>query len=444
MEKPSYYQQPARMTSARLDFGISRPISQTYQAPQSNGESRTFMSRASSRASLAIRRHGSNASRRPIISAPSEFRRTDTYSEPPQKAFRPLELSIYLPGNELRPLPTFSNGPAPDITVPPMAHIKRPALSRTPTNFSIPRKPVGSIRRVTRVISIHRDTEAASISSSHLARSNSIYQTDVTTLSCSTQDFLDLLDDAEPQPRPPVPLRIRPPLTLPKTIHRNASDQNLRLRAHLEERQEMESRLQDFDTILEELDHVSPKIDYTEEEDATIRSTIEATLRERRAVRSLSATKPLQITQTSSVLPISKYSPQSPSRPPPPYHKKSPSLPISLRSPYPPPAYALPAAPQSAPPQPTNWEWFHADAHGSPSPQMSFSPHSPQHSQHNRHPSNSTVSDCPSLASAWSTPTSSPNGKSHPLYSCQAGFPCRNLISDMDKEVAVVGYGVAF
>src|SRR2546421_565666 len=78
--------------------------------------SRSIASRVSHHGSIvarAGRRRADTApiSRRPRISGPSDFRHVDAFttSAPRQTTrFRPLELSIYLPQNQLSPLPVFT------------------------------------------------------------------------------------------------------------------------------------------------------------------------------------------------------------------------------------------------------------------------------------------------------------------------------------------------
>src|ERR1700683_2815810 len=73
---------------------------------------RSFGSRASTRASFAVRRKlnayngfhsNNNTPRRPQIGAPSDFRHIDHAMPRRKEVFRPLELSIYMPENQLSP-----------------------------------------------------------------------------------------------------------------------------------------------------------------------------------------------------------------------------------------------------------------------------------------------------------------------------------------------------
>ncbi|KAL4941303.1 hypothetical protein BDV06DRAFT_5670 [Aspergillus oleicola] len=123
-------------------------------------EGRNLASRASSRASMSLKRKSTAPVR---ISAPTDFRRVTTL--PPistataSREYCPLELSIHSPANRLPDLPRFSDFGIEDgqlqqapITRPPRVmstvtdfsypirrHIHRPSSS-----FNLPRKPVGS------------------------------------------------------------------------------------------------------------------------------------------------------------------------------------------------------------------------------------------------------------------------------------------------------------
>jgi len=217
-----------------------------------------------------------NTQRRPTIGAPSDFRKVQSGRISPVRkgpTFRPLQLSIYLPGNELPDLPVFWEDGAkirqkeiPGLERPAQALVKSksdPMLLRRPSStFSIPRKPVAS-----RSSSITLDASRFSMESNLTAntlsalndfpkppKSKSMDQprperrSSIAT-SRSTQEFLDALDARLPQP-PPIALRSNSEPAYP--IYRRASDQNLRLRSHLEERQSLEKRLPDL------MEEVSP------------------------------------------------------------------------------------------------------------------------------------------------------------------------------------------
>ena len=167
--------------------------------------------------------------------------------------YRPLILSIHLPGNELPSLPEFDEALLDDtcLTFPPPALTKsrsEPLLSRPSTVFTIPRKPVPSC-----VVSM--DMSRSSIDSRYtlndMARtSQSVHRRPSIAASHSTQDFLDTLDGRLPQSPPMSRSKSGPEPVY--TLYRRASEQSLRLRTHLEERQQIERRFPECDTIMED------------------------------------------------------------------------------------------------------------------------------------------------------------------------------------------------
>lgn len=128
------------------------------------GEGRNLAAKASSRASLLVRR---KAPKRPTISAPTNFRRV----EPPQSrvgsgSFRPLELSIYMPGNQLPDLPEFDKFSLDGLrqpSPPPKAVTSQFDMYRArrcqSATFNLPRKPVGSGSRRSSLATLELMTE---------------------------------------------------------------------------------------------------------------------------------------------------------------------------------------------------------------------------------------------------------------------------------------------
>ncbi|EEQ92438.1 uncharacterized protein BDCG_07558 [Blastomyces dermatitidis ER-3] len=116
----------------------------------------TLASKATDRVSTG-RKSTKRSSHTPTISGPSDFRRLN----PPTsrlEPFRPLELSIYQPGNRLSDLPEFdvfdinipnkfeSSGPKPPPKV--FSPLDSSSIHSAPVpSFKVPRKPVGSISR---------------------------------------------------------------------------------------------------------------------------------------------------------------------------------------------------------------------------------------------------------------------------------------------------------
>ncbi|KAL2851999.1 hypothetical protein BJY01DRAFT_104438 [Aspergillus pseudoustus] len=115
-------------------------------------EGRNFASRASSRASMSLRRKSTAPMR---IGAPTDFRRVTTLPDI-SPGFRPLQLNFESPANPLPELPLFSDygveqQQAP-LARPPKAlslmtefsYQTRPRTHRPTSSFILPRKPVGS------------------------------------------------------------------------------------------------------------------------------------------------------------------------------------------------------------------------------------------------------------------------------------------------------------
>ena len=212
--------------------------------------------------------------RRPTISGPFDFQQVATGA--PRRngslrrtgSFRPLQLSIYVPGNELSPLPVFDDVwdeedktsglqiPAPVLTKARSDTM----LSRASTTFTIPRKPVPS-----RTVSLDATSRISMDSSYTCMFSDYKYaaETLVTqtprrrpslAASQSTQDFLDALDARLPRSPPAAALSPIKAVAEPPTVYRRASEQSLRLRTHLEERQQIERKGMECDTILEDIE----------------------------------------------------------------------------------------------------------------------------------------------------------------------------------------------
>ncbi|MCJ1249470.1 hypothetical protein MMC30_006694 [Trapelia coarctata] len=496
---------------------LTRIESHTSRATKHNAETRTLISRASSVASRMTRK----PRRRPTISSPSDFRRVEgTLEDLAPRSFRPLQLSIYIPGNELPPLPSFN---AEDfealraLVPPPAAHtVKRSQsdtiLSRRCSSVLVinPRVMVPPSRqRISTAESFYSSSsdDGASLSPSMLDRAHSIYVEAVSSLPhgqgqsthslpASQAQFLSLLDDG---PRPPVPLKVsKYPLTRnrsrsrsrsPDPVRRNASDQNMRLRAHLEERQEMESRLQNFDTIMEEWENDMSVSGSTGSEDApsslsrassststassasnapraesTVLSTMERALAQRTYNSSAQFTKsaphlPLPPTHTHPLLPQS-LPPPMPALPPSaarnsstPSQSQSQSRKSyksfhlrSLEPPFPPPTYAPPANPEQRRPQVAR------DLALSPSwyPQVSRGSYEKVYQRHISSSTATLTEECPSLSSAGSTPMSSPRrgdgGVPSPGRQAQAVSTYRgqDIVQDIAKSPVRIEYGVAF
>lgn len=214
---------------------------------------RSFASRASSRGSYSLKRklnmyNGSTTStKRPLISAPTDFRHVQPSPPPylPRRSFRPLELSIYLPANQLSPiLPHFDDD---NPTPPPHVHTRSvSALS----NFSIPRKAVPSYyqRPSYDAEFSSADTTPESVAGSFM---HPLRPRPSLPGSLSTQQLLAALDN-EPLSYPP-PARLRSN-TLPIL-----SEQVERVKSVLLEREALERRIRDVDEQIVERRSMSLK-----------------------------------------------------------------------------------------------------------------------------------------------------------------------------------------
>lgn len=280
-------QQPralSRMSWPEIKSEVHRTWSKknSRDTSQCTVEQSSQASHASRTAWSSSRPRPSSRTRRPTIGAPTDFRQSSAESNgitlpfqvprpvsPPLRKlspFRPIQLSIYLPGHELPVLPTFSNEKvededeekAPGIMRPPSAFLKPQEdgkLLRSNTSFSITRKPVPS--RSSQTEPVRYSTESNfTLYDSGLGRSSQSleyvrlqkydHRPSVATTK-SAQEFLEIIN----APLPPLP---KPSVSTQQpqigySIYRRASEQSLRLRTHLEERQALE---RDCETISEE------------------------------------------------------------------------------------------------------------------------------------------------------------------------------------------------
>jgi hypothetical protein len=138
------------------------PTSRSSLLPLWINEGRNLASRASNRASMLVKR---KASKRPTISAPSDFRRVEPPRSRLRSSFRPLELSIYMPGNRLSDLPEFDDFEELGIPSPPPKALtcqfdKSRARRCESAPFHVARKAVGSgSRRQSSVATLDQVTE---------------------------------------------------------------------------------------------------------------------------------------------------------------------------------------------------------------------------------------------------------------------------------------------
>ncbi|KAI9764083.1 MAG: hypothetical protein M1840_008887 [Geoglossum simile] len=233
---------------------------QSYPPPVSQWRvrSRSLASRASRASSISSFRVSKRPATapRPSISGPSDFRRVDSFQRRGAN-FRPLELSIYMPENRLSPLPVFSTddlGAQLEYPAPVVLSQRRDSLlsnsqdSSYRGNFRIARKPVApSVTDGGRRSSDARSTPSTTGSewlAQPLAPRPSIPG------SASSQDLIAALEVR--LPRSPPPLRQRSNTEPPPVLHNRDSEQYRRVWAALEERMELERKLREIGTILEE------------------------------------------------------------------------------------------------------------------------------------------------------------------------------------------------
>lgn len=206
----------------RIEHQQPRLISPPLPEPQveSRGRewverSKSFASRASSRGSFSVRRtlNAYNGPRRPRISGPTEFRHIENALPRRTERFRPLELSIYAPQNQLSPI--ISHFETVDDT---------PLLSTDsrPDSFQIARKPVRSSSRTsgTSEWTAHYKPRPESLTAEQL-------------LAALESDL----------PKAPAPARLRS-MTEPPTYQR--------VKSILHEKYELEQRLKDIEETIEE------------------------------------------------------------------------------------------------------------------------------------------------------------------------------------------------
>jgi hypothetical protein len=216
---------------------VPPPIPEQQERPSTRGQewvsrTRSFASRASSRGSFSVRRklNAYNGPRRPrnqfVISGPTDFRHVENSMPRRKEMFRPLELSIYMPDNQLSPiLPhfgandlSFPSDELNDLPYPPA--VITHSRSDSALSFRIPRKPLRSSSRA-----------SSEWTAQFKPRPNSL----------STQELLAALENELPKAPPPARLRA---MTEPPAYER--------VKSALHEKFELERRLKDIDEQIEE------------------------------------------------------------------------------------------------------------------------------------------------------------------------------------------------
>lgn len=117
-------------------------------------EGRHFASRASTRASMSMKRQSTPLKTPLKISEPSDFRRVQSFQPPRSTKYQPLDLRIHRSGHRLSDLPSFesfqlTDGHRKTLPAPPRALTVSTGVRdrRCQTTFVVSRKPVGSKKR---------------------------------------------------------------------------------------------------------------------------------------------------------------------------------------------------------------------------------------------------------------------------------------------------------
>lgn len=252
-ESPNPLDRPSPWVAQSPSPSLHRPspwatpvrLSSPHRASQWLAGGRNLASRASSRASTSTRRTSNyrTSNYRPVIGAPSDFRKVQQ-----AERFQPLELSFYRAGNELPALPLFyedinEDEQGQEYPTQLLYHARSDSML---SRFSIARKPLGSLRPLSLDATnrSYADELKFALGSRSTCRRTSI------ATNQSTRDFLETLDARMPKALPRSRPKSGPEPVY--TLYRRASEQSLRLRTHLEEREKIERQSPECGTILEE------------------------------------------------------------------------------------------------------------------------------------------------------------------------------------------------
>ena len=224
------YGQPRLVPPPTFPEFQERPVSRSQEWAT---RSRSFASRASSRGSFSVRRrlyayngfHSGRPPRKISIGAPQDFRHVENALPRKAHTFRPLELSIYLPGdNQLSPILPFLFKPEetsfPIDDVDGSEYAPTHSRSGSSLSFRIPRKPVRTSSRSSSEWNAHFRPRPESL---------------------NAQELLAALESE--LPTVPLPARLRA-LTAPPAYER--------VKSALHEKYELEQRLKDIDEAIEE------------------------------------------------------------------------------------------------------------------------------------------------------------------------------------------------
>ena len=233
---------------------IPEPQHDRFSSHEWMARTKSFASRASTRGSFSVRRklNAYNGPRRPQISAPTNFRHVENALPRGTLRFRPLELSIYMPDKRLSPLslPQFGieDDEEPILSCPQPAALTHSRSESALSNFSIPRKPLGSHPSCYgRIERPSIDTKASSTTSAW--PSEPLAPRPGVPKSPSTQELMAALQQELPQAPPKA--RLRSFSEAPRIISRDSAQLD-RVKLVLQEKMELERRLKDLDNIIEE------------------------------------------------------------------------------------------------------------------------------------------------------------------------------------------------
>ncbi|KAI9684396.1 MAG: hypothetical protein M1829_002206 [Trizodia sp. TS-e1964] len=228
--------------------------------------SRSFTSSSSFAETIYTRKRSKTNDSRLQIGAPSHFRRVENnehFSTPRRPAFRPLELSIYMPDNRLMPLPQFTANEPPALELEQqtlaLAQILTRSNSVSSSSFSIPRKPLASS-----VLDLLLHDSSAGRASLDTHTSPSVTGDDweaqplrarpSLTHSLSSQDLLaSMKSQSQVQLPKPVAMARARSNTEPPALWRSArpSEQYRRVEKALEARQVLDAKIRELDILLE-------------------------------------------------------------------------------------------------------------------------------------------------------------------------------------------------
>ena len=213
---------------------VPSPIPEPQERPTTRGRewvtrSKSFANRTSSRGSFAVRRQlnaYNGYQRRPHIGPPSNFRHLEHALPKQREIFRPLELSIYMPENQLSPiLPHFGNiddvsynPQEKELPYPPAAVMH--TRSESALSHRIPRKP------------LRLSSRASSEWTGQIKTGRESY---------GASELLATLDSQLPQAPPPARLRA---MTEPPSYER--------VKSALHEKYELEQKLKEIEETIEE------------------------------------------------------------------------------------------------------------------------------------------------------------------------------------------------